>query len=1029
VLSVPVTSSSRGPAMTRAHLAAFACLTLAACGGGGSSTPSGPTDTPSSAKELTGFRFTAARNPKLGGADRIANIQGGDVYVAVPFADPAPDLTGLVATFTTTGQAVTVGGVAQESGVTANDFTGGVTYGITAEDGTSRAYVVHVSMATGPALSLLGFGLAEPGGAVTAGVVAEVDATHGTVEVTWPYHLDDLRLVASFTLEEGASASAGGTLQVSGSTVNDFTTPVIYAVVAPHRATKDYTVTLVNPPSDARALHTIAFKADAGAATPVLATGAVDEARRTVAATVPFGTDLHLVPVFTITGSALRCAGQTLTSGVSVVDFTARSVTCTVVAESGASTDYQVTLDVASSNQTSITSFTLLYQGAPDREVADQRVRISDDAAATGKIDVVVPMSSGNTFRVRYLTTGNPDAVTFNGRVVASGSTTLVAFAGPVTCLVTAPDGVTRRTYTITVREQLGFTSFTFPRERVTGKLTAPGSSSAGTVTATVAGLDPGALVASFATSRPGVVVRVGGVTQASGTTANDFRSPVVYVLTDASVTPPESVSYVVTLTRLSGVWSFVGGTQGPVREVGGVVYSSYGTRGVESRDNLPPGRSDAGSCIDLDGDLWMFGGSGIKRLNDLWRYSPTTGAWTWMSGEKEENVPPFDMDDPTGVFGEYGSVGSGTVATHPGSRVDPAMWVDRSGDLWMFGGIGNSADTTQSINCFLDDLWRYAVASGVWTWMGGSDRCSQFGVYGARGVPAATNWPGGRFAAAAWWRPDEGTAGKLYLLGGMGYDDGAHTYPSYGELNDVWVLDQASLQWTWINGPRNTTYDSSGSNPSASIYGRYPASPSASGSGSYLPGARYGAATWVDAAGNLWLLGGAGYGASFGGYQNQHYVSDVWMSPAAGGSAGLVWAWIDGPKTSDTVTSTDPAPRQSSVWADPESGRYWLYGGYRNQQTGERYSSFFGDLERYQLDPANLVDSQWTFVRDGGANALPVYPEQAGTASTQAWPGGRHGAVKWRDADGNLWMFGGVAFDPSDGFSDSYNDTWRYTP
>ena len=49
-----------------------------------------------------------------------------------------------MATFTTTGASVAVGGAVQTSGVTANDFGSPVTYTVTAADGTTQDYVVTV---------------------------------------------------------------------------------------------------------------------------------------------------------------------------------------------------------------------------------------------------------------------------------------------------------------------------------------------------------------------------------------------------------------------------------------------------------------------------------------------------------------------------------------------------------------------------------------------------------------------------------------------------------------------------------------------------------------------------------------------------------------------------------------------------------------------------------------------------------------------------------------------------------------------
>ena len=58
-------------------------------------------------------------------------------------------VTALVATFTNSEKStVEVGEVAQESGVTENDFTNAVEYVVTAEDTTTATYTVTVTIAT-----------------------------------------------------------------------------------------------------------------------------------------------------------------------------------------------------------------------------------------------------------------------------------------------------------------------------------------------------------------------------------------------------------------------------------------------------------------------------------------------------------------------------------------------------------------------------------------------------------------------------------------------------------------------------------------------------------------------------------------------------------------------------------------------------------------------------------------------------------------------------------------------------------------
>jgi hypothetical protein len=68
----------------------------------------------------------------------------------------------------------------------------------------------------------------------------------------------------------------------------------------------------------------------------------------------------------------------------------------------------------------------------------------------------------------------------------------------------------------------------------------------------------------------------------------------------------------------------------------------------------------------------------------------------------------------------------------------------------------------------YLNDLWKYAVSSGLWTWMGGSNiTLNQFGVTGQVGVADVTSRPGARSAAMAWC---DGRSRELWIFGGTGY-------------------------------------------------------------------------------------------------------------------------------------------------------------------------------------------------------------------------------------------------------------------
>ncbi|MEI6452842.1 MAG: hypothetical protein WCP98_23220, partial [Actinomycetes bacterium] len=89
------------------------------------------------AKAITAFSFQRLTPPVTGVIDEAAHT----IALTVPLAT---DRHALVATFTTSGASVTVGGTPQVSGTTANDFSSPVTYRVTATDASTQDYVVMV---------------------------------------------------------------------------------------------------------------------------------------------------------------------------------------------------------------------------------------------------------------------------------------------------------------------------------------------------------------------------------------------------------------------------------------------------------------------------------------------------------------------------------------------------------------------------------------------------------------------------------------------------------------------------------------------------------------------------------------------------------------------------------------------------------------------------------------------------------------------------------------------------------------------
>ncbi len=184
---------------------------------------------PAQWKEITYFAFWAAENPGLG-SDRIGVISESDISVVLPYgADPG----GLIASFTTSGRSVTVNGRAQESGITANDFSGPVTCLVTAEDGSVREYTVTAEIAKSDAKSITRYQLdGEPGA---------IDESARTIRIDMPGSKNLSNLISSF-VTTGVLITVDGREQESGITANDFSRTVYYDATADDGSTQRYAV-------------------------------------------------------------------------------------------------------------------------------------------------------------------------------------------------------------------------------------------------------------------------------------------------------------------------------------------------------------------------------------------------------------------------------------------------------------------------------------------------------------------------------------------------------------------------------------------------------------------------------------------------------------------------------------------------------------------------------------------------------------------------------------------------------------------
>lgn len=405
-----------------------------------------------------------------------------------------------------------------------------------------------------------------------------------------------------------------------------------------------------------------------------------------------------------------------------------------------------------------------------------------------------------------------------------------------------------------------------------------------------------------------------------------------------------------------------------------------YGTKGVANAANTPGSRHRSTSWTDNSGKFWLFGGSNNKYFNDLWMYDPSTNMWTWISGDNTINN--------TGV---YGTQSVSSPLNKPGGRYAALSWADNSGNLYMFGGFGYG---TGAMPQFLNDFWKYSIATNEWTWLSGDNTINNTGVYGTKGTAASSNKPGSRYGSASW----KDVAGNLWMMGGKGYGEFLA-----GDLNDVWKYSPSSNEWTWINGDK--TVDNPGIYDGKNV-----------ASASNKPGSRNLCASWVDASGNCWMFGGEGY-ASSGSKGN---LNDLWKYDATAN----VWTWVSGdafinaPNVYGTKGIGDPANvpggRQGmNGWID-NNGVFWIFGGY---QSG--VAQFYNDL--WAFDP---VSNEWTWLSGSSSINQPGTYGTMGVSSPTNMPGARFVTGSWTDASGYHWIYGGTGY--SAGSIGFMNDLWK---
>ncbi len=481
---------------------------------------------------ITEFRFNSLEPDVVGVINELTRT----ISLTVPYST---DVTALVATFTNSPlSTVTIGNVTQVSGVTANDFTTSKIYRVTAESAATRDYTVFVLRAPASgANQILTFDFT----AFDPDVIGTINQTTKAINLTVPFGTNVTNLVATFTSSNLSTVLIGTTQQVSGTTANNFTTPLTYKCKAENGTEATYTVTVTTTPaSTANQILSFSFLT----LEPDVI-GTINQTTKAITLTVPFSADVTaLVPTFTQSQYATVWVGNAQqVSGISASNFSA-PVAYKCRAQDGSEEIYTVTVSRAPiSTACQMTDFRFNAFPVPAVGTINQ---------TTGSVTVTVPFSANLTTLVASFTLSPLAAAQIDGTVQVSGST-VNNFSGPIPYIVVAEDATYTKMYVIYVTKaaQSGAKQITeFRFNALDPDVIGVINEANHTIGLTVPfGTSVTALVATFSVS-PFASAKVGAVAQTSGTTPNNFTAPVTYTVHAEDNT---TVDYIVTVTVLPG--------------------------------------------------------------------------------------------------------------------------------------------------------------------------------------------------------------------------------------------------------------------------------------------------------------------------------------------------------------------------------------------------------------------------------------------------------------------------------------------
>ena len=489
-----------------------------------------------------------------------------------------PTASDPTSTITINSTAVTSG--TASAAIPLNTGLNTITIVVTANDGvTTKTYTVSVTRLESSDASLKALNIST-GGLVPAFSSGTLNYTrsvgNGTSSVTVTPTTNDPTATVKVNGAAVASGTASGTISL-----NVPTTAIQIVVIAQDGTAETYTITVTRAPSSNDYLSSLLINNGTVTYTPAFAS-----ATKSYTATVPDTTTVvRITPTATITGSTIKVNGTTVTSG---------KVSANIPLSVGANS---ITTEVTAQDGVTTTTYTLNITRSLSTDASLKSLAISTGGLvpvfATGTLNYTRSVGNGtSSVTITPTPTNSSATVKVNGVTVAAGTVSGVIALNVgntvINTVVTAQDGKTTETYTITVTRASSSNDYLSSLKINNGSVTfTPAfasttkgySASVPNTTASVT-ITPTATVAASAITVNGITVASGAASAAiplvtgantitTVVTAQDGITTFTYTVTVTRALSADASLYALKISTGGLVPVFAAGTLNYTRSVG----------------------------------------------------------------------------------------------------------------------------------------------------------------------------------------------------------------------------------------------------------------------------------------------------------------------------------------------------------------------------------------------------------------------------------------------------------------------------